>query len=83
MLGLFHVVRALEHHVLEQMRKPGAVLALVARPDVVIDGDRDNRDGIVLIQHDAQAVRERVFLDFKWCKFKIFRHINLFNRLDL
>ena len=43
-----------EHHVLEQVREPGPALALVARADVVGDGDRVDRRGVILGDDHAQ-----------------------------
>ena len=40
-LHLAEVLRALEHHVLEEVREAGAVLGLDAESDVVVDGDDD------------------------------------------
>ena len=63
MSGLRDICRALKHHVFEEMCKPRAALALVARTDVVIDRDRNDGDRVVLVQYDAQAVFQRVFFD--------------------
>ena len=58
MLARADVLGPLEHHVLEQMREPGAPLALVARADVVVDDDREHRRGVILRDDHAQAVLE-------------------------
>ena len=57
-LSLAHVGRALEHHVLEEVREPRAPLDLVSRANVVVDGHRDSRDGVVWVHHHTQAVVE-------------------------
>jgi hypothetical protein len=44
--------------VLEQVSEPGTSLAFVSRADVVINGDRNNRHGLIPIQDDPQTVRE-------------------------
>ena len=56
MLAGADVLRALEHHVLEEMREAGAAGALVARADVVDDGDREDRRDVILGDDHAQAV---------------------------
>ena len=43
-----HVLRALEHHVLEQVREAGAARHLVGRADVVPDIHRDERQPMIL-----------------------------------
>ena len=60
MLAWPDVLGSLEHHVLEEMREPGAALPLVARTDVVVDGDREHRSGVILRDDHAQAVLETV-----------------------
>ena len=62
-LAVADVARALEHHVLEQVREAGAARPLVARADVVGDVDRDHRRAVVLDELHAQAVGERDFLE--------------------
>ncbi len=52
------VLRALEHHVLEEVREAGASLALVARADVVLDDDGVDRRRVILGDDHAQAVLE-------------------------
>jgi hypothetical protein len=54
-----YVLRAHEHDVLEQVREAGAAGALVPRPDVVPDVDRDDRHGTVLVHDDRETVRQR------------------------
>ena len=53
------VLRALEHHVLEQVREAGAARHLVGRADVVPEVDRDQRQPLVLREDDLEAVRQR------------------------
>jgi hypothetical protein len=62
-LALLHVRRALEHHVLEQVREPGARGALVRRADVVPDIDRDHLRGVVLAEDHGEPVRQLVGLE--------------------
>ncbi len=54
-----HVLRALEHQVLEQMREPGASRPLVFRPDVIRQVHVDDGDGMIFFEDDREAVRER------------------------
>ena len=62
MLRLAHVLGTLEHHVLEQMSKSGAALALVARAHVVSNGDGNDRGAVIFDSDHAQAVcQARVF----------------------
>ena len=61
-LVLAEVLRALEHHVLEQVREAGAVLRLDAEADVVVDADHGGRRRRVARQHDLQPVRKLVIL---------------------
>ena len=51
--------RALEHHVLEQMRESAAVGRIILRADVIPDLNGHRRRGVVLDRIDLQAVRER------------------------
>ena len=62
-LHLAEVLRALEHHVLEEVREPGPVLRLVAEADVVVHGHDRRRRRRVARQHDLEAVRQLVVLD--------------------
>ena len=57
-LGL-DVLRALEHHVLEEVREPGAARPLVLRADVIPDRDVHDRRRVILGQDHAQPVRQR------------------------
>ena len=58
-LHLAEVFRALEHHVLEEMREAGAPLRLDAEADAVVHGDRGRRHRLVGGDHDAQPILER------------------------
>ena len=60
---LWHIRRPLEHHVLKQMSKPRAPLALVTRADIVIDRDRHDRYRVIAVEHNLKPVRKGVFLD--------------------
>ena len=62
-LPLLHVRRALEHHVLEQVREAGLAGLLVLAADVVPEVHRDHRRARVARQDDAQPVVEGVALD--------------------
>ena len=53
------VLRALKHHVLEQMREAAAPFGLEAEADVVVHADGDDGRGAVRRDDDAQAVFER------------------------
>ena len=57
------VLRALKHHVLEEVRETGAPLVFVRRPDVIPQVDRDDRQTAVLAQDDVEPVRELVLLE--------------------
>ena len=52
-----HVLRALEHHVLEQVREAGAPGGLVGRTDVVPDVDRDERQAVIFREDHLEPVR--------------------------
>ena len=58
-----HVLRALEHHVLEQVREARAARRLVRRPDVIPEVDAHERQPTIFGQDHLEAVRQRVFLD--------------------
>ena len=53
------VLRALEHQVLEQVRKPGPARLLVLRPDVIPQLHVHDRRRMVFRQHDRQPVGQR------------------------
>ena len=50
------VLGALEHHVLEEMREPGATGTLVLRADVIRHRYVNDRSGVILRQDHAQPV---------------------------
>ena len=52
------VLRALEHQVLEEVRKPGAPGRLVLRSHVIPEVDRDDRTGMIFVDQDVEAVLE-------------------------
>ena len=54
-----NVLRALKHHVLEQMRKAGAAGLLVGGADVIPEVDGDERQPVVLRQDHPQPIRQR------------------------
>ena len=58
-----HVLRALEHHVLEQVCKPGPARLLVGRADVIPEIDADHREPTILAEDHFEPVRQLVFLD--------------------
>jgi hypothetical protein len=53
MLPLAHVLRALEHHVLEEVSKPGLAGALIAGADVI--GDCNRKDWCAMVGRDDNA----------------------------
>ena len=53
------VGRALEHQVLEQVREPRAAAPLVLGADVVPQVHRHDRQVVVLVDDDVEAVAER------------------------
>ena len=55
--------RALEIHVLQQVRHAGLAVALMARSDFVGDIDADRATRLIGIEQDLQAVRQPVFGD--------------------
>ena len=60
-VGLFaDVLGAFEHHVLEEMSEAGAAGALVERPDVIPEIDRDQRQAMVFMRDDEKAVGQSV-----------------------
>src|SRR6266576_5848882 len=62
MLVGFHVSRPLKHHVLEEMREPGAARLLIRRPNVVPDIDRYQGKSVILREDDLESVSELVLL---------------------
>ncbi len=59
-LALAYVLRTLEHHVLEQVREPGAAGPLIPRANVVGHADGDHRRGVVRREDHPQAVWKTV-----------------------
>ena len=57
-----HVLRTLEHHVLEQVREAGAARDLVQRTDVVPDVDGDDRQPVIDMEDDLHSIWQRVLL---------------------
>jgi hypothetical protein len=62
-LRVGHVLRALEHHVLEEVREAGPPRPLVTASDVVPEVDGHHRLAVVLGEDDPEAVIEGVGLD--------------------
>ncbi len=60
-----HVLRALEHHVLEEVGKAGAAGLLVLRADVVPQVDVYGGQLVIFMEDDLEAVRERVLLELQ------------------
>ena len=58
-----HVLRRLEHHVLEEMREPGAAGLLIRGADVVPQIHRHERQPMILRQDHIQAIRQREFFE--------------------
>jgi hypothetical protein len=57
-----HVLRALEHHVFEQVREACAARLLVGWTDVVPEIDRDQRQAAIFHEYDLQAIGQRELL---------------------
>ena len=57
-----YVLRAHEHHVLEEMRKTGAPALLVARADLVEVLHGHDGHGAIHVENDLEPVGQRVFL---------------------
>ncbi len=61
------VLRALKHHVLEQVGEAGSPRIFVRGTDVVPQVDRDERQPVIFGQDHFEAVRQRVFLELdRW-----------------
>jgi hypothetical protein len=58
------------------MGKSRATGTFISRTYIVVNGDRDDRNSIVLIKKNAEAVAEGIFLDLNGLKFKGFGHKN-------
>ena len=54
------MLRALEHQVFEEVRKAGASRHLVFRADVIPDVDRDDWEGVILVDQHIEPVGQRV-----------------------
>ena len=59
---LADVLGAFKHHVLEEVGEAGAAGALVERADVIPEVDGDQRQAMVFVGEDDQAVGQREFL---------------------
>ena len=62
-LALVHVLRALEHHVLEEVREPGLARLLVLAADVVPQVHGHDGGGAIRRDDDAQSVVQAVTLE--------------------
>ena len=62
---VFDVLRALEHHVLEQVRKAGPAWRLVRGTDVVPHADADERHAMIFREDHFEPVRQRVLFDIE------------------
>jgi len=58
------MLRALEEHVLKEMRKPGSLRSLICRTDVIPQIDRYDRSCLVLRERDTKSVVQLEF--FYW-----------------
>ena len=54
--GLWDILRALKHHVLEQMSKAGPADLLVSRSGVIINGHENDRNRVIDTQNNSQPV---------------------------
>jgi hypothetical protein len=54
--GLWNILGALKHHVLEEMREAGASNFFIARPDIIIESYGNDGHGVVLAKNNAQTV---------------------------
>jgi hypothetical protein len=64
MLVRSDVRRALEEHVLEQVREPGATRPLIRRAHVIPQVHGDERGRVVLREDDTEPIVEREGLDW-------------------
>ena len=72
--GFRDILRSLKHHVFEQVGKSGPAFTLVTRAYVVINCDRNDRNGMIFIQNNAQAViQTELFYGCMW-NLKSFLH---------
>ena len=74
---LGNVLRALEHHVLEKMGKSGPTFFLIARTDIIINGDRHHGNIVILGQYYAKAIGKSELFDRRWWEFESFCHVYL------
>ena len=72
-LTLAHVLRALKHHVFEQVGKTRAARALVARPHVIGDRNTKNRRRMINRDDHAQAVIEFLIREFHSRELRLLR----------
>lgn len=56
-----HILRALKHHVLEQMCETRFALVLVLRSHMIPEIHGDKGNGAILVQDDVQAIRQIKF----------------------
>ena len=59
-----HVLRALEHHVLEQVSETGEAGTFIGRSDVIPEIDRHQRQAMIFVEDYIEAVLEFNFLVF-------------------
>ena len=59
-LHLAQILRALEHHVFEQMRKTGSILGFDSEANSVVDRRDDGGRRVIRREDDPQTVRKRV-----------------------
>jgi hypothetical protein len=59
------VLRALKHHVLEEVREAGESGAFVGRTDVIPEIGGDERQALVFDQNHFEAVLEFILLEIK------------------
>ena len=74
MRGFRDILRPLKHHVLEQVGKSRPAFTLVTRAYVVINRDRNDRNGMIFIQNNAQAVIQTEFFYGCMWNLKSFLH---------
>jgi hypothetical protein len=60
MFAVFHMLRTLEHHMLEQVGETGAFELFILRADVVNHYNRRHRRGVILVKNDGESVVELV-----------------------
>ena len=65
-VDLIEVLRALEHHVFEEVGEPGPARPLVLGTDVIPDVDADNGRRVVFVQDDLETIGERELLEFQF-----------------